>query len=466
MSSEELKVLHDLLSRLVDESIRSEEITALERLLEHNQEAQKVYLHYLALHHDLQNENRVKPPLNKKKPVIVNRLAWIAAMIILCGTVLVYFLNNFGSNEKDSGNDFLAKVIAFDGLIEWKDSISGNDKKFIVGEKLSSGTLEGLSANSWAEIKFKDDTKVIISGVSELIVSDNDGAKMLNLLKGDLSVNAMPQPKDKPMKVISPGARAEVLGTQFNVVANSDSTKYIVNEGLVRVRRTHDGSVQEVPANHYVVAKLGQDEEFKSKLRIDSQKKWSSEFPRDARRGSLIQSNKITSLNPAIKILSDFSPAAQRLLAPYSLRTKPCLWLEKGRKPELHFSVNIGVSATADSPIILDDGAVFKISGSIDRSMFGVDDSNYFLMGLTSNLANGGFAGKFVTKETVKFDPNQNENTFEVEIPIEDFWKVQKNKESDKLIQLSPTGLEVFDVWFLTYQNIGLEIFNVEIIVK
>ena len=41
MSSEQLKVLHDLLSRLVDESISPEEITNLERLLEHNQEAQK-----------------------------------------------------------------------------------------------------------------------------------------------------------------------------------------------------------------------------------------------------------------------------------------------------------------------------------------------------------------------------------------------------------------------------------------
>ena len=464
MSSEELKVLHGLLSRLVDESISPEEIANLEKLLEHNQEAQKVYLHYLALHHDLQNGNRVELSFNQKKSENLSRLGWVAAMIILCGTVFLYLSNNSDSNEKD--NAFLAEVIAYDGLIEWSDSKSGNDKKFKVGEKLNSGRLEGLSANSWVEIKFKDDTKVIVSGVSELILSDNDGAKMLNLLRGDLSVDATPQPKDKPMKVISPGARAEVLGTQFNVVASVDSTRYVVNEGLVRVRRTHDGSVQEVPANHYVIAKLNNSDEFKSKPRIDSQKEWSSEFPRDVRRGRLIKSNKITSLNPAIKILSDFSPAAQRFLAPYSLRTKPCLWLEKGRKPELHFSVNIGVSATADSPVILDDGAVFQIRGSIDRSMFGVDDSNYFLMGLTSNLANGGFAGKFVTKETVKFDPNHNENIFEVEIPIEDFWKIQKGNQSDKLIQTSSAGLELFDIWFLTYQNIGLEIFNVDIIIK
>ena len=122
MSSEQLKVLHDLLSRLVDESISPEEITNLERLLEHNQEAQKVYLHYLALHHDLQNENRLELSFNEKKRENVSRLAWVAAMIILCATVFFYVSNNFDSNEKDNGNLFLAEVIAYDGLIEWKDS--------------------------------------------------------------------------------------------------------------------------------------------------------------------------------------------------------------------------------------------------------------------------------------------------------------------------------------------------------
>ena len=27
-------------------------------------------------------------------------------------------------------------------------------------------------------------------------------------------------------------------------------------------------------------------------------------------------------------------------------------------------------------------------------------------------------------------------------------------------------GLELFDVWFVTYQNVGLEIDNIEIIIK
>ena len=92
MSSEELKVLHGLLSRLVDESISPEEIANLEKLLEHNQEAQKVYLHYLALHHDLQNGNRVELSFNQKKSENLSRLGWVAAMIILCGTVFLLSL--------------------------------------------------------------------------------------------------------------------------------------------------------------------------------------------------------------------------------------------------------------------------------------------------------------------------------------------------------------------------------------
>ena len=111
--------------------------------------------------------------------------------------------------------------MAFDGLIAWKDSASGKDQKLDIGKKLGTGTLEGLSAKSWVEIKYLDGSKLIISGVSELEMSDNDGAKILDLLRGDLSVDAKPQPKGKPMKVISPAARAEVLGTQFNVVALS-----------------------------------------------------------------------------------------------------------------------------------------------------------------------------------------------------------------------------------------------------
>lgn len=463
MSNQERKNLYTLLSSLVDESITQDGINELESILDGNSEAQKIYLHFIGLHQDLQNNNKTASLKSNKTYSNSRWIIGVAALFVVFFTGLFFVLTNNGLKEN---NYAFAEVIAFDGLVEWRDSVSGKEQKFDVGKKLRSGTIECLSANSWAEIKYFDGTSLIVSGFSELALSDNNGSKLIDLLRGDLSVDAKPQPKGKPMKVISPGARAEVLGTQFNVVAGADSTRYIVNEGLVKVRRTYDGSVQEVPANHFVVARQGQTEEFKSLPRINHEQEWKSELPRDMRWGELIKSTNITSINPAIKALSEYSSTAQRILAPYNLRTKPCILREKGKSPELLFCAALGVSSSGDRPIVVDENAKFLVKGLIDRSMFGVDDANSFFMGLTTHHPTGGFAGKFVTKRNISFNPEGRNNKFEIEIPVKDFWKIKKGYRTDKLIPKLSIGLELSDVWFVTYQNIGLEINSVEIIVN
>ncbi len=463
MSNQERKNLYTLLSSLVDESITQDGINELESILDENPEAQKIYLHFIGLHQDLQNNNKTASLKSNKTYSNSRWIIGVAALFVVFFTGLFFVLTNNGLKEN---NYAFAEVIAFDGLVEWRDSVSGKEQKFDVGKKLGSGTIECLSANSWAEIKYFDGTSLIVSGFSELALSDNNGSKLIDLLRGDLSVDAKPQPKGKPMKVISPGARAEVLGTQFNVVAGADSTRYIVNEGLVKVRRTYDGSVQEVPANHFVVARQGQTEEFKSLPRINHEHEWKSELPRDMRWGELIKSTNITSINPAIKALSEYSSTAQRILAPYNLRTKPCILREKGKSPELLFCAALGVSSSGDRPIVVDENAKFLVKGLIDRSMFGVDDANSFFMGLTTHHPTGGFAGKFVTKRNISFNPEGRNNKFEIEIPVKDFWKIKKGYRTDKLIPKLSIGLELSDVWFVAYQNIGLEINSVEIIVN
>ena len=463
MSNQECKNLYTLLSSLVDESITQIGINELESILDGNLEAQKIYLHFIGLHQDLQNNNKTASLKSNKTYSNSRWIIGVAALFVVFFTGLFFVLTNNGLKEN---NYAFAEIIAFDGLVEWRDSISGKEQKFDVGKKLGSGTIECLSANSWAEIKYFDGTSLIVSGFSELALSDNNGSKLIDLLRGDLSVDAKPQPKGKPMKVISPGARAEVLGTQFNVVAGADSTRYIVNEGLVKVRRTYDGSVQEVPANHFVVARQGQTEEFKSLPRINHEQEWKSELPRDMRWGELIKSTNITSINPAIKALSEYSSTAQRILAPYNLRTKPCILREKGKSPELLFCAALGVSSSGDRPIVVDEDAKFLVKGLIDRSMFGVDDANSFFMGLTTHHPTGGFAGKFVTKRNISFNPEGRNNKFEIEIPVKDFWKIKKGYRTDKLIPKLSIGLELSDVWFVAYQNIGLEINSVEIIVN
>ena len=98
--------------------------------------------------------------------------------------------------------------------------------------------------------------------------------------------------------------------------------------------------------------------------------------------------------------------------------------------------------------------------------MFGVDDSNFFIVGFNSNYAHGGFAGKYVTKEKVDLSSKDNNDQFEIEIPVSEFLKVKKDQFKVSLVRSSSAGLELLDLWFVTYQNIGLEIFDAEIILK
>ena len=459
--------LDKLLAKLVDDSITDEELASLEQILDGDVSAQRRYFHYLDLHMDLQ-ERVTRSKIHPKIRFGLSKwkVAGIAAMFCLW-IGLSYFAVNEGSG---SGPAAFARITGMDGLIEWSAQDGSIINDLSVGDPLSEGIIEGLTSNSWVEIELDDGSEAVISGISKLKFSQDQGSKVLRLSQGYLSVNATSQLEDKPMLVFSPGARAEVLGTQFNVVASPESTRYTVNEGLVRVKRINDGSVQEVSANHYVVAGLDSEDEFKSVLLEDYSEEWKSEFPRDVRRGHLYQSDKITAINPvinpAVKLLTRFSSSAQRVLAPYRLRTKPCLWFEKGRKPELHFSVNIGVSATGPLPVRINEDAKFKVRGRIDRNMFGVDNSNSFIVGFTSNHAHGGFAGKYVTKEKVNLSSKDKNDQFEIEIPVSEFLKVKKGELKDSLIRDSSAGLELLDIWFVTYQNIGLEIFDVEIILK
>ncbi|MEC8691906.1 MAG: hypothetical protein VX016_10140, partial [Verrucomicrobiota bacterium] len=141
MSNQERKNLYRLLSSLVDESIAQDGIDELESILDGNSEAQKIYLHFIGLHQDLQNNNKT-PSLKSNK--IYSNLRWmigVAALLMVFFTGLFFVLNKDGL-KKD--NNAFAEVIAFDGLVEWRDSVSRKERKFDIGKKLGSGTIECL----------------------------------------------------------------------------------------------------------------------------------------------------------------------------------------------------------------------------------------------------------------------------------------------------------------------------------
>ena len=186
----------------------------------------------------------------------------IAAVIVIGLTATLYYQNvNKGRN--------IARITGMNGTLTWIGDGgqivqgAGSPQKetrwsnvLSEGAELPGGTIEGMAPDSWFELEFHDGSTGMISGDSILTFSDQ-GQKELRLKQGRFSADVRPQPEGKPMLVHTPAAVLEVIGTQFDVEAESKSTMLLVREGKVQVRRVGDGKTVLVPAGHRVVVATG-----------------------------------------------------------------------------------------------------------------------------------------------------------------------------------------------------------------
>ena len=150
--------------------------------------------------------------------------------------------------------DAIVEVASLDGAASWSDghSVLSN---LAVGHKLSAGmvSLEGESA--FLTLRFDDGTAVTMTGESMLEFAAR-WYKSVVLRHGTLSIDARPQPAGRPMRIQTPTAEVEVVGTILSVTADSSETQLGVGEGSVRLQRLADGQTVEVPEHHVATASL------------------------------------------------------------------------------------------------------------------------------------------------------------------------------------------------------------------
>ena len=150
--------------------------------------------------------------------------------------------------------DAIVEVASLDGAASWSDghTVLSN---LTVGHKLSAGmvSLEGESA--FLTLRFDDGTAVTMTGESMLEFAAH-WHKSVVLRHGTLSVDAQPQPPGRPMRIRTPTAEVEVVGTILSVTADSSETQLGVGEGSVRLQRLADGQTVEVPEHHMATASL------------------------------------------------------------------------------------------------------------------------------------------------------------------------------------------------------------------
>lgn len=328
-----------------------------------------------------------------------------------------------------TGEPVLAEIVAADGLVRW----TGSDGRVIqepeVGSWLGGGTLESLSADSWARIKYRDGSEVTVLGHTAVTMSAR-GQKELHLREGRLFAKVGPQPDKLPFLIHTPTARLEVLGTRLDVDAELASTVLNVNEGRVRVTRLADGSISEVAAEYQIVVSANPKEEFRAKLRAKAVKYWKSNLLSDASDGWV--------LDPK----ADYA----------RLKAKPMLRKYRDAKKKLRrtlYHCALSVSRGDSSPVVLAPNGKFRVRGRA---------TGKFEFGIVTKFTDGGFAGKYA----VPLNPDGTERDgqeFDLEIDFEDFGR------NDQKFPGSPVGKELVEVWCSTYDpNADLSITSVEII--
>ncbi len=408
--------LNPLLARLVDETIEADELAELESLLDRNPEAQDHYFHYLGLHNDLQSSQH-EAITTTAKPTSRRSFAQIAAAaaIILLGITLLAW----------QPAERFATIVDYSGPVSWSDT-EGNQIE--VGLKVGAGTLEGAGGEAWVEVVFADGTEAQLSGIGQLRLEKREGQKLLHLSGGSLSIDAQPQPAGKPLRVFTPSAEAEVLGTQFNVLANAYSTRLNVNEGLVKVKRLADGSTEQVKPDHEITASLEAETDFVAKRRGQPATAWQSDFERGHRVG------------------------AGTLTAHGTVRAKTHLWRgdarigEKLEKPVLLHTITFHPSTARQPRIKIQDGQRFVLKGRTTQD-------GQVHVGFSANEWNGGLYGKYATSRKVTAPD------FEIEIPLSGM------KRTKSVFAEDPVGQELIHIWIQSVRrDIGLEIESVELL--
>ena len=264
-----------------------------------------------------------------------------------------------------------------------------------------------------------------------MLTFSDDGQKKLYLKEGGLTGNVNPQPAGKPMLIYTRLAMLEVLGTQFEIEAESTSTMLNVSEGKVRVKRITDDSIVDVPAQHRVMATI--DRDMLPERVPNSVNHWISQLHQgpDGTHGKWSpQTEKQPALLKAIPFTAHWG---------FMIYLAAC-------------EVTRGESA----PVTLQSGSQIRVRGHLNSP-----HNVYF--GTTVRHSNGEFAGIFETiVEADKFEERQD---FEVLLKVRDFYLSPVLKDIKDKLPSTPFDLVVDSIWcHSTDKPIGLEITEIEII--
>jgi ferric-dicitrate binding protein FerR (iron transport regulator) len=423
---------HELLLRFLDGNVTDNEAAAVKKLLQDNPEARDFLRRVAEQAVAVGDMERVEQAGKSQTSLGISRAAaanlraqratnWWWMITAVAASLMLVSLLVF----RLQANRPIVKITGSNGPLHWTGDGGIVVTDVETGQRLRAGTLESLSTDSWVELEFLDGSTVTLTGHSMLTFSGRN-QKTLHLRQGNMSADIEKQPAGKPMRIHTPTASLEVLGTQFNVGSKMSSTVCSVNEGCVRVTRLADGKSAEVTADHHVVAAASRAAELKVLPRSGEVDTWSSNLPLGI-------------------VYGKWEPEAREL------RATPMLWRNKGKSPPLLlYLASLLMSGENDPPVALAAGSQVVIRGQLASA-------SDLYVGLTTKHLKGGFAGKHIAFRKAGSLPVGR--PFELIVRLDEF----KPKEPEH--PKSPIGLGMHDCWCLTINNdAGLAISSLELV--
>lgn len=103
------------------------------------------------------------------------------------------------------------------------------------GTAVRSGqTVETVGVSSTLTLRRADGTRLYLAGDTAVTLTETDGLRVA-VGRGNLSADVTPQPPGRPLRIVTPDADVEVLGTRLMVTRSGGVTRVGLLDGHVRV---------------------------------------------------------------------------------------------------------------------------------------------------------------------------------------------------------------------------------------
>ncbi|MDA7618463.1 FecR family protein [Verrucomicrobia bacterium] len=345
----------------------------------------------------------------------------------------------------------IVTITSIEGIVQWMGDGGKVIKDLKVGQSLTGGIIEARSRDSFLEFRFRDGSMLSASEGAVLTVTVTDQAqKSLRLRSGVLSAEVEKQATNRPMILITPSARFEILGTRFDVVTTEEHSKLSVQEGLVQAIRLSDGKSVQIGANQSTIVDIQSQSELVARRSDQSVSVWQADLEKDRKAGEGLFESPLHILRRQIRnALGRGELNRDQIPEVYGARIRAAMGKEdvvraqpksirRGRLGDVVQMVTLNIRPDKPNPVVIADGSLFRVQGKV-------------LVPTEIRIGFGAFgtsrpnADRFMTSRDV-------DGGFDLQIPVREFQNRRKPGGGTSAI-----GMEIF-TWFCLTSDPGAEL--------